>query len=363
MKILHVINSLRCGGAERLLTWLLPAMKREGVESVVFVLSRKDTFFLSDLEKAGITVKFSSIRSLYSLLQIRAVRKEILENKYDLVHVHLFPAQLWSSIAISGTKIPLVTTEHSTSNRRRNKRIFRLVDSCMYSRMEKVICISNATRENLCNWVPKICSKTTVIYNGIEIRKFSEAIPYEKDQLGLGLVKSDKIILMVSRFSPQKDQDTVVRAISLLPDQFHVLFVGDGERKEIVESLVDSLNLSDRVHFLGNRSDVPRIMKTADVLVQSSHWEGFGLTVVEAMASGLPAIGTNIPGLREVLFNRTRMFDVGDSRKLAHIIREICCSLSEIPLNSEATLSTFSTANMNCRYISEYETIMRRIYH
>jgi len=356
MRVLHVINGLGGGGAERLLTWLLPGLVTKGVTPEVFALSKESPFFLGDLKKAGIKVRFSKTRKLYSILQIDAIRKEIVENNYDLVHVHLFPAQLWCSIAISGTRIPLITTEHSTSNRRRNKVVFKLFDSYMYSRMGKVICISNGTRDNLCNWVPKICSKTTVVHNGIEIHRFSEALPYEKARLVSGLTENDKIILMVSRFSPQKDQDTLVRALALLPEQFHVVFVGDGDRRKNVEHLTTSLHLSKRVHFLGNREDVPRIMKTADVLVQSSHWEGFGLTVVEAMATGLPVIASDVSGVREIAQGYGIVFQPGNHVELAGVIAE--CLQREINYDKitemKKAAEKYSISNMVENYLQLY---------
>jgi len=360
MRVLHVINGLGSGGAERLLTWLLPGLVTKSVTPEVFALSKESPFFLGDLEKAGIKVRFSKIRKLYSPLQIIAIRKVIVENKYDLVHVHLFPAQLWCSIAISRTRIPLVTTEHNTSNRRRNKVLFKPIDSYMYSKIEKVICISRGTRQNLCKWVPRICNKTTVIYNGIDVQRFSEAIPYERDRLIPDLAMGDKVILMVSRFSPQKDQDTLVRALALLPEQFHVVFVGDGDRKKNVEYLTNSLHLSKRVHFLGNRDDVPRIMKTADVLVQSSHWEGFGLTVVEAMATGLPVIASDVSGVTEIVNGYGSVFQPGNHVELAGGISEClqnktsCKTLSQI----NKAVEKFTLEHMVENYLQIYGNIV-----
>lgn len=87
--------------------------------------------------------------------------------------------------------------------------------------------------------------------------------------------------------------------------------------------MINKLNLNDRVHLLGARKDVPNIMKTADLFVLSSHFEGFGLVAVEAMASGLPVIGSNVAGLTDIISGAGRLFDQGNADQLSEIIMEL----------------------------------------
>ena len=85
-------------------------------------------------------------------------------------------------------------------------------------------------------------------------------------------------MIQVSRFSEQKDQKTAIRALKLLPINYCMLFVGDGETRFACTELVKELKLESRVLFLGNRTDVPKLLKTSDIVIQSSNWEGFGLS-------------------------------------------------------------------------------------
>ena len=106
---------------------------------------------------------------------------------------------------------------------------------------------------------------------------------------------------MVARFSEQKDQPTLIKAIKELPENVHLLLIGEGTLKQKNENLAKEIGVSDKVHFLGFRNDVERILKTVDIVVLSSNWEGFGLAAAEGMAAGKPVIASKVEGLREIV--------------------------------------------------------------
>ena len=108
------------------------------------------------------------------------------------------------------------------------------------------------------------------------------------------------IVIMVAAFRKQKDQDTLIKAIAKLPqEKFELWLVGDGERREELKKLVVEQNMEDNVKFLGVRSDVANVLKTSDVVVMSSHWEGLSLSNLEGMSVGKPFVASNVDGLRE----------------------------------------------------------------
>ena len=90
---------------------------------------------------------------------------------------------------------------------------------------------------------------------------------------------------MVASLSAAKDQDSIIRALSELPEEYRVQLVGDGPRRKELETLVDSLHLMNRVDFLGICSDIPQILVNSDINVMSSHWEGLSLSSIEGMSS------------------------------------------------------------------------------
>lgn len=314
MKILHVITSLSTGGAEHLMVDLLPRLRDLGNDVELAVFCSKKTAFYKQLEQSGIRIHgFSETEGVYSLKHIFRLKK--LMKQYDIVHTHNTACQFFAAIG-KNKNARLVTTEHSTSTRRRNYKIFRYVDRWMYDRYDKIICIAGPSEYSLRKYIGDKYPITT-IHNGIDVRRFSEA-----KNIDLGI--SDKIIItMVAGFRYEKDQPTVIRAISYLPDNYHLLLVGDGERRQEFESLINELGLQNRIHLLGLRNDVPQILKSSDVIVMSSHREGLSLSNVEGMSSGNPFIASDVEGLREVTKDYGVLFPHGDAKHLAQEIEKL----------------------------------------
>ena len=129
---------------------------------------------------------------------------------------------------------------------------------------------------------------------------------------------------MVAGFREAKDQDTIVRAMRKLPkEEYEIWFVGDGSRKHNVVKLVETLGVKENVIFWGLRSDVPSFLKTADVIVMSSHWEGMSLSNIEGMSAGKPFIASDVKGLHEVTNGYGILFPHEDEDALAAIIKKL----------------------------------------
>ena len=129
---------------------------------------------------------------------------------------------------------------------------------------------------------------------------------------------------MVAGFRVEKDQDTLIRAISLLPESYKLWLIGDGERRQELESLVRSLSLENRVKFWGIRNDIPQLLEQTDIVVLSSHWEGLSLSSIEGMASGRPFIASDVNGLKEIVNGSGILFPHGDENTLASEIKSLC---------------------------------------
>lgn len=323
MKVLHIINSLNFGGAEKLLFDTIPKFRDRGLDVDLMVLYGKETFFLKELEtKHNIKIiKRKKKSSLYHTNNIFWIRKHI--KNYNIIHVHLFPCLYWVAIASFFTKksFKLLFTEHNTNNRRRNTVLLKYIDHLIYSRYDKIIAISKGVKESLEKHLSSKKNNIIQINNGVDTLFFKDALPYTNAQLNIQ--KEAKIIIQVSSFYPQKDQETLVRAMVSLPRNTHLLLVGQGPLLNEKKKLVADLNLSDRIHFLGYRTDINRLLKTAHICVLSSYYEGFGLAIVEGMASGIPCVGTNVKGLAEVLKDAGIVFEVKNDFQLKNILEKL----------------------------------------
>lgn len=320
MKILHVITSLELGGAERLLTELAPYQRDRGNLVKVMILSDRGAVFKNELEKAGIEVIVCESNSIKSFKNVLSILKEIKKENYDVVHAHLVHAQYWvrlSKLLDSGKRI-YITTEHSTSNRRRNSKLMKIIDKFVFGGYDKIVSISEATEKSLKSWLERDDKSFEIIYNGIDIKEFQESTPLSKQELGLK--EEDYLLMMVSRFHESKNQKGVINALTWLPVKYKLVFVGDGKLEESTKEYCKSKNLMSRVRFLGMRKDIPSLLKAADIVIQYSFFEGFGITALEGMASGKPVIASAVPGLSQVVEGAGYLVDITDSKELAKTI-------------------------------------------
>lgn len=320
MKILQVITSLSTGGAEKLISEITPMLRDKGHQVDVLAFDGADTAFKKALTDKGIKVySFGKGCNVYNPLFIFRLAK--MMKNYDIVHTHNTAPQLFAAIGSVLCSVVLCTTEHNTSNRRRDLKCYAPIDKWMYGRYRQIICISDQAEENLKKYLGEDKFNICTIYNGIDVERFAQAQPCA------ALVKEKgqkKAVVMVAGFRYQKDQDTLIKAISLLPkDDYELWLVGDGERREALHNVVKDMAVEDRVKFLGLRNDIPNILKAADIVVMSSHFEGLSLSSIEGMSSGRPFIASDVDGLHEIVAGNGLLFPHEDAKALADLILQM----------------------------------------
>lgn len=351
MKILHVITSLYIGGAEKLMVDLLPMLRYFGNDVEILIFNNTQTAFYKQLESEGIKIHSFGKRMYNPLYTFRIIP---FLYHYDIIHTHNTPCQYavaMAKILSIGSSAKLVTTEHNTTNRRRGNILFYLFDKFVYSQYLKIICISDKTKINLENHIG-LSPKILTIYNGIDLSKFSNQLFERQDKM--------VIITMIAGFREQKDQETLIKAMKELPDAYHLLLVGDGERRNILESLVAELDLSKRVTFLGIRNDIPNILNESDIIVLSSHWEGLSLSSIEGMASGKPFIASDVDGLNEIVKGHGILFPEGDYRKLANEIKHLSTDkeyYQEVAQKCRAKALQYDISIMAAKYNDLYKSL------
>lgn len=361
MRVLHIINHLQIGGAEILITNIAPLMQQKGIETTVFVLQETGSILEKRLTDKGVPLIFSSYKPVYSVFHLANLRNHLTKEQYDIIHVHLFPAQLWTVKALGNYKANtvLLTTEHNTLNRRRRK-AFRQIDRWMYSRYQAIACVSEATGASLVEWIPELERKARVITNGVNIEELFNAVAIPKSEI---IGQDDApVVLFAGRFDAQKDHKTLLLAMANIPDA-HLVLAGDGLTRPAVEELARKLGIANRTHFLGNRPDVPQLIKMADVYVQASHWEGFSLAAVEAMAGGLPVIASRVPGLMDVVSTAGLTFEAGNVDELSRHIALLINNpelRKEIAAKCQERAGNFSLDSTAEKYIELYTSLISK---
>jgi len=312
MKVLHVINNLGSGGAESmLLNFVKEAKQLNQAHEILLLVNDKVSYDYNPDIKINILSESTSRYSIFKLFQLC---KFIKKNNFDIIHSHLFPSQYYVALCkiILWKQIKIVTTEHNTTNNRRKYKLTKFLDKLIYNLYDQIIYISKSVKNQFINDFPKLSQKGIVIHNGIPLSIFN---PIEKP-------KVDNIfkLIMVASFTEQKDHLTLLKAMTLLDNKYHLSLVGEGIKMEYYKKFVIENNLNSRVSFLGFKKNINKLYNEHDVFILSSHWEGFGLVAVEAMASGLPVITSDVEGLKNVVENAGLLFKKNNPQDLANKI-------------------------------------------
>lgn len=321
-RVLHVITSLRTGGAEKLMVDLLPRLRDLNNDVELLVFDGINTPFYNQVLAQGIKVhKFGDNCSVYNPLFV--LRLIPFLRRFDYVHTHNTSCQLFVAIANLFADSNIFTTEHNTTNRRRGCWYWKIIDRWMYRQYSKIVCISDQARLNLQEYLGnKQCLSAEVIYNGVDTERYSKALTTVSEDR-----KNQKVITMVAAFREQKDQMTLIKAMASLPEHYILQLVGKGDnlnRLEQCKSLSRNLGIENRVNFMGIRMDIPAILQASDVVVLSSHYEGLSLSSIEGMASGKPFIASDVDGLHEIVDGYGILVPHEDDKSLSAAICKCC---------------------------------------
>lgn len=344
MKLLHVIASLELGGAEALLKDLAIFFKKEGIDITIIVLMKKeDSVIMEQLKRSKIDVIYCPVPKKISFRNILFLTKHLMRNKYDIIHTHL----TWDIYILAflnllfRNKLALITTEHSTMFRRRDNWFVRSfsLEKFVYQQYARVICISQEVFSRHAEQGLTLEKKCVVINNGVDLSRFS-------CDYNVHFRLNGPIIICVGTLCENKDQFTLIRAISHIPN-VKLWLVGDGPSREDLENLILQLQLQEKVFLLGKRSDIPDLLKKCTIYVQPSYHEGFSIAMIEALASGLPIVASNVPGMKEIVQDADLLFPFGDEKALAEIIARLLSNPSYLTRLSDENVKKAQKYSIN----------------
>jgi glycosyltransferase involved in cell wall biosynthesis len=313
---LIVINSLGAGGAERSLADILPHLVKSGVHPIVACFKSPDVGFEEEVRSGGIDVRVLDPASMAG--EIAQIRRIIRSEKPSLVYTALFDAHIAGRIAATGTGVPVLSNLTNVAydparyldpnvNSRR-LRLIRHVDGWTARHLTTHFhAVSGAVKDSAVDSLGVDASSVTVVYRGRHLHRLGSPGSDRKRRVreSLGIASAQDVLISVGRQEYQKGHRYLLEAMPALierhPDVL-VLIVGrTGHSTAELERIVDSLDISDHVRFLGHRTDIPDLLAAADMFVFPSVYEGLGGAALEAMALGLPMVVSDVPALREVV--------------------------------------------------------------
>lgn len=312
LNVVHVVGQLATGGAEKLLVEFAKHADRERFD-LRFVSLQGRGRVAEELEGSGWPVTALEQRPGLRLGLIFKLARLFRLWRADVVHTHNAKPLYYGGPAARAAGIKgLIHTRHGQhfGEGARQRAVFR-----MLARMaDRVVCVSkDSERLSVNQGVPR--QKVCTVLNGIDVERFAYRGPAERGP-----------VVMVGRLSPEKDPFTLVRATAIVkarePD-FRLEIAGDGECMEELKRLVRELDLGEEtVKLLGEVSDVPGLLARASVFVLPSLTEGVSLTLLEAMARGLPVVATRVGGNPEVVVEGQTglLVEAGDAAGMAEAL-------------------------------------------
>lgn len=303
IKILYFITGLDIGGAEQLLFLTLKNLDREKYLPSVVCFYRG--VLACEIEQLGIEVIDLKAKSKFDFLAICRLFRLLKKEEIDIMHTHLFHANIIGRIVGRLCKVPIIVSTHHYAFSY-NGKIGILLEKITQRLSDKIITVSEAAKIFYLKEIGIVQDRLTLIYNGIDTDIDKEAVFGTSDLRNELLLNNNFIVGCVGRFAEMKGQEYLIRATAgVIKEGYKIklLLVGYGALKTHLKKLADTLGITREVIFLEARRDIPQIINTFDIYVSSSLQEGLSITLLEALAMGKPTIATAVGGNTEVILH------------------------------------------------------------
>ncbi|HUC00286.1 MAG TPA: glycosyltransferase [Solirubrobacterales bacterium] len=330
-KVLMVVNALQPGGAETQLMHLAEGLAEAGHQITICCMN-KAFVPTESVRAAGVQiVELGAAHKIERLLAVPKLAR--LARRFEVVHCTIWDASLWGRIAAILARRPVVVADHSTdrsihtSSKGASRESWvalhnRLLDPFTYA---TVACAASQRPVLLSEGVDP--NKIVYIPNGLPIAAMRSTAASAPGRDAVGLPDGVPLVIQVGVFREEKNQVGALEAVAGIRAaglDAHLVFIGDGPTKEAVERRAGELDAGEWAHFLGRRSDVPALLPLADVLVQPSLADAMPLTVMEAMAIGVPVVATKVGDVPSMLEGRAGLVvPPGDQAALEAALTEL----------------------------------------
>lgn len=305
LKVLHLLYFTGTGGTESYISSLIKKMHKDKCE--FYIAYSKAGPGHSLFKDMNVQLIQMDMNSPYDLKAANRLSKLCKELSIDVIHTHFLRENYISVFSkLFGNRVPIINTSHMLYE---NSKTVIAINKILSKYNSKTIAVSNAVRNHLISEGIDP-NKIQVIYNGIDI-------DYWEGEKEYGIRKeydiADDAFLIgsVSRFSQEKGHVFFLEAIAYLKNliktknlsvpQIKYILVGRGKLLDHCKSLAADLGIADDIVFTGYRTDIKRILKNCNLFVSHSKSEALGISILEAMACGLPVIATDSGGTKEII--------------------------------------------------------------
>jgi glycosyltransferase involved in cell wall biosynthesis len=328
IKVMHIILDIGPGGAERVVLAYLKKMDKALFEPVLCILWRAYPNEMREVKDAGIKYYHLNKKKGWDTRTLLNIISIIKNEKIDILHLHNFSAILYGTLAaLMSTRPKMIRTEHNVvnTNKRFKGKALIFLKNLLGTFHKRIIAVSDEVNRSQTDSDMFFKKKYITIYNGIETYPYEKSVDTNKYRDEFGFTKNNLIIGKIASMYPQKAHEVLFEAVKIVLAEIpeaKFLIVGDGPRKLELKELVSKMGLENEIIFTSIRSDIPELLNFIDIFVLSSDWEGFPITILEAMASGTPIVVTDVGGNREAVINEKTgyLVEKGSPEKLANAL-------------------------------------------
>ena len=334
-RVLHIIDSLHLGGAQEVVLNLATCGSKRFHHEVATMHGRG--IYWNRLKQVGVKVHSLSPHKFVPLY-LASIPWRLVADRPDILHCHLIPSNIIAKPLGALLGVPVIINHDHTNDTRRAESRFLLALDRFSNRFAKhIVAVSASCRDFLITreFIPE--KDVTLVPNAIDLQRFSpSAVRREEARVALGLPPSVRVIAGVGRLNPQKNFSLFLDIASQLTARFsdlHFLLAGDGPEEKMLREKAATLGLSDRVTFSGYVADTRQVYLAADVLLMPSRYEGLPMTLLEAMAMGLPVVASQLDGIAEVIGDGREGF-LAPSDDASLFVERISALLQDASLSS-----------------------------
>lgn len=302
-----------------------------------YIICKEPGPMTEEAERKGINCLYSrnlqrDISPVKDLLAFWQLYRLFRQYRFDVVHSHSSKTGVIGRIAAKLAGVPMIThTVHGyafpAANSQLEKWIFLAMEWLGTKCSDKIICLHETDRDIAKKTLGASDQQLAVLANGVNTTKYAPATTELKQAMReqLDISNDDVVVGMVGRLWRQKNPQAFINAaINLLSNSVvaHFVLVGDGELSDKLEAQVKDAGFQHNIHFLGWRNDTAQLLKALDVFVLPSLWEGMPLAILEAQATGLPCVVSNIQGNNHLVTDKVDglLFDLDKPQHLSENI-------------------------------------------
>jgi glycosyltransferase involved in cell wall biosynthesis len=302
-KIAHVTFDMRIGGAEQVILNLALNTDMNRFDVRVLCLEKEIGPLGRQLEKRKIKIISFNRKPGFDVKLIKDLRDHIVESQIDILHCHQYTPYVYGLLASLGTPCKIIFTEHGRffPDTKKLKRV--MINPVFEKFTRSITAISSATVDALVQFENFSRKRIMLIYNGLDDAGYQNRNS-EKLKQKYHISENDFVLGTVARLDPIKNQKMMLHALAELLKQrgnIKLLIIGDGSERKNLEQLAEHLGIQGSVIFTGFRTDVYRFYPVMDIFLLTSFSEGTSMTLIEAMASSLPCIVTDVGGNPEIV--------------------------------------------------------------